>query len=164
MYKHTIKISVKKIAEAINCDERYTQKLINELVRRGLLFKKQVGGNRSRNIYSLNREVFQYAKFLINRFSALKKYIFSVLKWVFGKKDTLYKKNNVINNNIIHSHVPLTVNKEPRANRMLTVSDHISQFFKKIIKKPEIDTLEWQDIGNDLVRNRKGIVRCIEDV
>lgn len=180
-------ISIKYIAYVINLSERQAQRLINELVKRGLIYKKQVGGKRARNTYSLNREIFKYAKYYQHIFPALKKFVFSVLGWVFGKDVTLYKKNKDINSNISSVHPNLFINScewSPTQDRRWSIgyqnsifnlngefersipSDHQLENFKKILEESEKEgnvtpkeELFWDGLTKVLKLSQHGLIK-----
>jgi hypothetical protein len=169
--KPSIKISIKNISDSVKLHERTVQKCLKEFIEFGFITKKQLYGMYCHSTITLNREIFQYAKYLKYKFASMFRYLSFVYLRPTKKTATPYKEEKVINFNNIHSHVQLSVNLRSksdkfslRSNRSSSVGDHLAQLFKKIIPNKRTDTQEWQDIGNGLVRNRKGVVKCIEDV
>lgn len=162
--KPYIKVSIKYIADSLRLHERTVQKALAEFVSFGFITKEQLYGSYCHNTIRLNRKIFQFAKYLKYKFESMWRYLFFVYLEPREKSATPYIEEDVIkfNNNTVNSR--LSVNVSPRVNRMSTVSDQLASIFNKITQKPKFDTQEWQDIGNGLVRNRKGIVKCIEDV
>lgn len=181
-------ISIKYIATTINLGIRQTRRLIKELVKRGLLYKNQVGGKRARNTYSLNREIFKYAKYYQHVFPALKKFTFNVLGWVFGKDVTLYKKNKDINSNISSVHPNLFLNScewSPTRDSSWGIryqnyvfnlagefersipDDHQLENFKKILEEGERimsipstqEQLFWDGLTRVLKLNQHGLLK-----